>query len=656
MFKRFTKPNILVAIAAAVSVVIVAYTILSSNAAQDPKADLNNDSKVDILDLSILLSNWNKIGNGLKGDINADGKVSVMDLSILLSNWGALSAGTEYTTVLNDSMVGTGLDQFNFVGTWSITTDPPAYSGEDHLSRTTGAYYTVQFIGTQAKLYTTVNPNHGIMAVSIDGGSETMVDTYAAARTHQVLKYTSPALSNATHTLKVRVTGTKNAASSGIGVVADRIDVTSIAPVPPVTGDVVDSSTIINKYMLGYQAWFRCPGDGSGATSFSHWFANGKVNVDHWPDTSELAAADKCDTGLDLPDGSPAYVYSDYNPRVQDLHHKWLRDYGIDGTMLQRFTTGAPYTNNGSSINVVAKRVQLSSEKYGRTFNIMWDITGTANGEATRAGCSTRLVCILQDDWKIAINDNLKLTSSDRYVKHNGKPLVVIWGFGFSGRPGTPAELTEMINYLKNSPNGSQYNATVMCGVPHDWKTSVYAAAFRGCDITSRWSIADGRLTSNTDTTTMDNWARNITYQDALYAKQHGILYMPTLWPGLSDANRDYAEGGILNSTDFNLVPRRGGFQIWQTAYNNLKYLKQAGIPTMFFGAMYDEFNEGTAMRPMTTGPATSPMDVQLIYTNFDGYTQLPSDHYMKVNREIGRMLRGEIPMTSAMPSNIAPQ
>jgi hypothetical protein len=305
---------------------------------------------------------------------------------------------------------------------------------------------------------------------------------------------------------------------------------------------------------------------------------------------------------------------------------------------------------------MVAKNVQMSSEKYGRTFNIMWDITGTANGAATREGCSTRLVCVLQDDWKTGIVDNLKLTSSDRYLKENGKPVVVIWGFGFANRPGTPAELTEMVHWLQDNPNGSKYDATVMCGVNSTWKTSAYASAFRECDIVSRWSVADGRLTSNTDTTTMNNWANNITYQDALYAKQHGIKYMPTLWPGLSDYNREWAEHDTLDPTRFNLVPRRGGFQIWQTAYHNLKYMQQAGVTPSFFGAMYDEFNEGTAMHHMTTGPSTSPDNQQLIYTNFDGYTQLPKDHYFKVNKEIGRMLRGEIPLTSAMPAGIAPQ
>lgn len=48
--------------------------------------DLNSDNQVGILDLSILLSNWNTT-NAI-ADINKDGNVTILDLSIMLSNWG----------------------------------------------------------------------------------------------------------------------------------------------------------------------------------------------------------------------------------------------------------------------------------------------------------------------------------------------------------------------------------------------------------------------------------------------------------------------------------------------------------------------------------------------------------------------------------------
>jgi len=47
--------------------------------------DLNGDGKINITDLSILLTNWGKAG--VPADLNKSGKVDITDLSILLSNW-----------------------------------------------------------------------------------------------------------------------------------------------------------------------------------------------------------------------------------------------------------------------------------------------------------------------------------------------------------------------------------------------------------------------------------------------------------------------------------------------------------------------------------------------------------------------------------------
>ncbi len=49
--------------------------------------DINSDGKVNIFDLSILLSNWGKTTANC--DLNKDGTVNVFDLSVLLSRWTA---------------------------------------------------------------------------------------------------------------------------------------------------------------------------------------------------------------------------------------------------------------------------------------------------------------------------------------------------------------------------------------------------------------------------------------------------------------------------------------------------------------------------------------------------------------------------------------
>ncbi|MDB5160444.1 MAG: polysaccharide deacetylase [Candidatus Saccharibacteria bacterium] len=54
-----------------------------------PKAgDVNGDSVIDALDLSTVLTNWNKTSQTrAQGDLNADGTVDALDLSIILTNW-----------------------------------------------------------------------------------------------------------------------------------------------------------------------------------------------------------------------------------------------------------------------------------------------------------------------------------------------------------------------------------------------------------------------------------------------------------------------------------------------------------------------------------------------------------------------------------------
>jgi|SRR3989344_2611857 len=53
-------------------------------------ADINDNGKVDLVDVSILLNNWGTPKNK-STDLNGDGKVNAKDLSILLSKWSPQS-------------------------------------------------------------------------------------------------------------------------------------------------------------------------------------------------------------------------------------------------------------------------------------------------------------------------------------------------------------------------------------------------------------------------------------------------------------------------------------------------------------------------------------------------------------------------------------
>jgi hypothetical protein len=137
---------------------------------------------------------------------------------------------------INDNTTGTAANQFQYVGgsDWVYEQRGDTYQGDDHYDDHAGDAYRVSFSGTEAQIYTSKDAGLGIMAVSIDGGSETMVDLYSSSRLTQQLVYTSPQLANGTHTLKVRVTGNQNPSAAHAFVSADRVDITG-GPAPTVS-------------------------------------------------------------------------------------------------------------------------------------------------------------------------------------------------------------------------------------------------------------------------------------------------------------------------------------------------------------------------------------------------------------------------------------
>ncbi len=128
---------------------------------------------------------------------------------------------------INDNIMGTGLNQFEYSGKWNYGTQKKAYLEDNHWSSDRDSYYKVKFIGNQIKLYGAKANHHGIAAVSIDNGQEIDIDLYSAERGDNVLIYSSPNLKEGQHTLKVRVTGTKNRKSKGTNITADRVIVFS---------------------------------------------------------------------------------------------------------------------------------------------------------------------------------------------------------------------------------------------------------------------------------------------------------------------------------------------------------------------------------------------------------------------------------------------
>jgi hypothetical protein len=147
-----------------------------------------------------------------------------------------LDKGTVST--VDDQTLGTHPNQFNYVGNgWHSCSNscgyPNLYHGTNSWDNTPNDYVAVIFIGTQIRFYGARDRNHGIGAVSIDGGKETLIDFYSAKRVDNQPMWTSEQLPLSKHIFKLRVTGKKNPHSSDTWVVADRVDIdTGVPPTP----------------------------------------------------------------------------------------------------------------------------------------------------------------------------------------------------------------------------------------------------------------------------------------------------------------------------------------------------------------------------------------------------------------------------------------
>jgi hypothetical protein len=135
------------------------------------------------------------------------------------------------TTTIDDSIQGTDSNQFNYVGSgWQHNSDaceanPCEYNYDNSWDNTTNDYVTLTFTGVQITFYGVLDTVHGIGAVSVDGGSETMIDFYAASRAGDQLMWTSPTMPEGNHTFELRVTGDKNPSSTDTFVTVDRVDI-----------------------------------------------------------------------------------------------------------------------------------------------------------------------------------------------------------------------------------------------------------------------------------------------------------------------------------------------------------------------------------------------------------------------------------------------
>ncbi len=380
--------------------------------------------------------------------------------------------------------------------------------------------------------------------------------------------------------------------------------------------------------LVGYQGWFRCPGDGSPGNGWSHWSKGAptpdNMSVDLYADTSELDSKSLCQLPAATINGKAAYVFSSFPKETTEKHFEWMQTYGIDGALVQRFINSIPRSKKEG--DVVLKNVRAAAENHNRVFAVEYDLTGAQADTVFRQ---------LQDDWTYM--KELKIPSSRAYLRLKGRPVVSVWGLGLrDGRHVVdPVLALQIILWFKQNAH-----AVVIGGVPAGWGSlsgdstvdPEWAKVYAALDVVQPWTVGRYR---NLDAA--DQWKSSHLMPDLKLAEKNHQLYMPVIFPGFSwhNLNRGSAE---------NQIPRLGGEFMWKQAYN----ARTAGA-TMLKIAMFDEVNEGTAIFKAVSQRDEAPKPGYWLTLDADD-RKLPADWYLRISQEISRMFHGEIKPTSKLP------
>jgi len=388
------------------------------------------------------------------------------------------------------------------------------------------------------------------------------------------------------------------------------------------------------RIMCGYQGWFRAEGDGSGH-GWVH-YGGGKFDANHcsielWPDVSEYKQT--YPTDFKLADGSPARVFSSWDESTVDLHFLWMKQYGIDGVFMQRFFDVTRTEKSRAAGRVILGHALKAAQKHGRAIAVMYDLSGLKPGE----DCAS-----LIQDWKDLV-DELKLTSqgtNQAYLYHRGKPLVAIWGIGFPDRPYNIRNigLERLVDFLKNDPEYG--GCSVMLGVPNyfrDLQADTISDPFlheimAKADVIMPWMV--GRFSASLYGE-MNRYKAQVA-ADQAWCSARKLDYTPCVYPGFSWYNLSHGRD------PHDAIPRLKGRFYWGLITSAI----ESGAK-MIYVAMFDEMDEASAIFKCTSRPPTDQPPAEFL-----AYEDLPSDHYLWLTGQAGRILRREVAADSELYRN----
>ena len=395
-----------------------------------------------------------------------------------------------------------------------------------------------------------------------------------------------------------------------------QVRATWMRPTQVVPETEINREGLAGRVLCGYQGWFTAEGDGADL-QWHHWRMRDralpgetKPAIDMLPDVSELDRDERFASDLVGADGRPVELFSSHVRPTVLRHFLWMRNYGIDGVFVQRFGVNMRNPKLLAHSTKVLGSCRDGALEHGRVYAVMYDLTGMKAGS----------LGAVFEDWR-HLRGLMRIGDDAAALQLEGRPLVAVWGIGFGkDRDYTLDDCRQLVATLKAD------GCAVLCGVPTGWRTLSRDSApdpalhdiIAMCDVVCPWTVGRYDTPSEVELHAERYWRADIEW-----CRERNVRYLPVVFPGFSWHN---LKGGKLDQ-----IPRRGGRFLWTQAVE----ARRAGADALYV-AMFDEVDEATAIFKCIDPPTRKLAD------RFVGMENLPSDHYLRLTGEIGRLLRNE--------------
>jgi hypothetical protein len=194
------------------------------------------------------------------------------------SNAGDVSnSPSAATTLPTPNNVGTYDDThagWIYSSGWTLYGGSGPYNNTNHYNNTAGSYADFVFSGSQFALKYATGTNRGATDVYIDGVKATQINAYSPTSAWQVT-YTSPVLSNATHSVRFQVVGGGYSDIDMIQVFGPP-DVTPPAAISTLAATGGNGTAVLNWTSVGDD------GNTGTATSYLVRYSTSAINSGNW--------------------------------------------------------------------------------------------------------------------------------------------------------------------------------------------------------------------------------------------------------------------------------------------------------------------------------------------------------------------------------------